>query len=206
MSPFQLSSIPISRVVEALLGLTELQRLYATRGPGRFAAEVLRALNIDVTIQSDVAAIPSTGPVVIVANHPGGAVDGLALLDAAQQRRSDVKLLANHLLRRIPELRDQVIGVNPFRAASSENVRGLREARRWLAAGGALIVFPAGEVSSATDADGHVVDSPWHTGVLALVQWNMRERCAGLRARAESESFPRCRQDSSGAADCPAGP
>jgi putative hemolysin len=133
--------------------------------------EALRVLDIGVTIDGDVNAIPPRGAVVVIANHPGGAVDGLALLEAVRRQRSDVKLLANHLLGRIPELRDHLIAVNPFRPASHDNVRGLRQARRWLAAGGALIVFPAGEVSSVADADGHVVDRPWQAGVLALVEW-----------------------------------
>jgi putative hemolysin len=171
MNPLQLSSTRLGRVVEAVLGLTELQRLYARLRTGDFAEQALRVLHIDVAIEGDLAAIPPAGPAVIVANHPGGAVDGLALLQMARQRRSDVKLLANQLLARIPDLRAQVIGVNPFRPSAPESVRGLREARRWLAGGGALIVFPAGEVSSATDADGQVVDRPWHAGVLALARW-----------------------------------
>jgi putative hemolysin len=171
MNPLELSPTRLGRVVEAVLGLTELQRLYARRRPGCFAEQALRVLQIGVSLDGDAAAIPPSGPVVIVANHPGGAVDGLALLQMARRRRDDVKLLANQLLMRIPDLRAHVIGVNPFRASAPENVRGLREARRWLAAGGALIVFPAGEVSSATDADGQIVDGPWHDGVLALARW-----------------------------------
>ena len=126
MNPLQLSPTRLGRIVEALLGLTELQRLYARRQPGDFAEQALRVLHIDVSIDGDTAAIPSTGPVVMVANHPGGAIDGLALLQMARLRRSDVKLLASHLLTRIPELRTDVIGVNPFRASAPENVRGLR--------------------------------------------------------------------------------
>jgi hypothetical protein len=153
MITLQLSPTRLGRAAEVILGLTELQRLFARRQPGCFAAQSLHVLNIEVAIAGDATAIPAAGPAVIVANHPGGAVDGLALLQTAQQRRADVKLLANHLLCRIPDLREHAIGVNPFRARCPKNVRGLREARRWLAAGGALIVFPAGEVSSVTDSD-----------------------------------------------------
>jgi putative hemolysin len=173
MSPLQLSPFRVSRVLEAMLGLTELQRLYARRRPGGFAEQALRVLNVDVVVAGDPAAIPDRGPAVIVANHPGGAIDGLALLQLALQRRPDVKLLANHLLGRIPDLREHLIGVDPFRPSSPENVRGLRRARRWLADGGALIVFPSGAVSCVTDRDGHVVDGAWHAGVLALVQWTV---------------------------------
>jgi hypothetical protein len=144
VNPFQLSSRRISRVVERLLGLTTLERLYRQmRGSGRFAEQALRVLDIGVTIDGDVKGIPPRGAVVVIANHPGGAVDGLALLEAVRRQRSDVKPLANHLIGGIPELRDQLIAVNPFRPASHDNVRGLRQARRWLAAGGAVIVFPA---------------------------------------------------------------
>ena len=77
MSALHLSTTRLGRIVEAMLGLTELQRLYARRGSGCVATEALRLLNIDVAIDGDVNVIPTNGPVVIVANHPGGAVDGI---------------------------------------------------------------------------------------------------------------------------------
>lgn len=67
------------------------------RGPGSripHPRHPLRVLDIGVTIDGDMNVIPPRGAVVVIANHPGGAVDGLALLEAAQRQRSDVKLNA----------------------------------------------------------------------------------------------------------------
>ena len=137
----------------------------------RFAGAALRALDIRGQYQwSD--AIPSTGPLIIAANHPHGALDGLLLLDAIGRLRADVRLLANHLLAHVPDLRDLCFFVDPFGGpdAVDRSRRGLRAAHLWLRDGGALIMFPAGEVAHERGADGSVVDPDWHTtvGRLAL--------------------------------------
>jgi hypothetical protein len=159
MSPFQMGG-RFGSLAAALLGFAQLDQLYRRRRPGAFIPEALRLLEISVTTMDSVESIPERGAVVIIANHPTGAVDGLALAHLVMQRRPDVKLLANHLLERIPELRDHVIAVNAFRAQAPETTRGLRQAKGWLAAGGAIVVFPAGAVS-ATRIDGRAVDGEW---------------------------------------------
>jgi putative hemolysin len=63
--------------------------------------------------------------------------------------RPDVKLLANYMLSVIPELRDSFFFVDPFDGPNAvrRNVASMREATEWVAAGGALGIFPTGEVS-----------------------------------------------------------
>lgn len=170
MSPFEIP-LPLGRVAERVLGLRQLDRLYRKRQAGNFVDEALRLLQIAIAPAGTVDQIPASGAVIIVANHPCGALDGLALAHLAQRRRADVKLLANHLLLRIPELTAHVIAVNPFQPNDPANARGLREARRWLAAGGVLVVFPAGEVSSIGHSDRAMTDGEWKSGVLKLVDW-----------------------------------
>jgi putative hemolysin len=169
-------ALPLPRiaagVVESLLGLSKLGALYERRQGGDFVAEALRLLRIQVHVDGDVDEIPERGPVVVVANHPSGGLDGLALAHLVQRRRPDVKILANHLLTRIPELRERIIGVNTFSMTGRENAAALRAARRWLADGGALIVFPAGEVSNAARSAGRSVDGVWKRGVLKLIDWS----------------------------------
>src|SRR5262249_12880069 len=108
--------------------------------------------------------IPASGPIVIAANHPHGALDGLLLLDLVRRVRPDVRLLANRLLDRIPELHDSCFFVDPFSGpnAAARSLAGLRAAHVWLRRGGALAVFPAGEVGH-TWLDGSLVDSAWKT-------------------------------------------
>jgi putative hemolysin len=134
------------------------------RETGRSFDELaLEALHIAVRCDApDVARIPSSGPLIIAANHPHGAVDGLALAATLRRARPDVRLLANHLLARIPELRGSCFFVDPFERSSAamRSQAGLRAAHLWLRQGGALAVFPSGEVSPRCVA-GVPVDSDW---------------------------------------------
>lgn len=160
-------------LMDPLLGLTTLDRLYAGLPDGNFIDRALERLGVTVTVaDEDLRRVPATGPTVVVANHPTGALDGLAVAHTLLRRRSDVRLLGNHLLARVPEMREWTIAVNPFDPRSIENRRGLRQAREWLVQGGLLVVFPAGEVSNAPGPDGGLVDREWQPGVLALVQWS----------------------------------
>lgn len=162
-----------AQAAEWLLGLRRLGAIYARRGDGEFVETALRALDIIVDVdRGQLARIPVSGPVILVANHPSGALDGLALAAALLRVRADVRFLGNHLLTRIPDLRTRTIPVDPFAPRSVLNRRGLRSARRWLASGGALIVFPAGEVSSLEGARGGRVDGGWKRGVLRLAAWS----------------------------------
>ncbi len=112
--------------------------------------------------------MPTSGAVLIVANHPHGALDGLALAAALDAVRPDVKILANALLWAIPELRPHLVPVDAFRQGGGQNASGIRDARAWLDAGHALVVFPAGEVSHVRARDGRLVDGAWRHGAARL--------------------------------------
>ena len=129
-----------------------------------FERRALRALGITVEVEASDGAIPAHGPLIVAANHPTGLVDGLLMLTALRTLRPDVRLLANHLLARIPELRSSCFFVDPFggSAAPHRSQRGLRAAHLWLRGGGALIAFPAGEVAWRTQHGRCIrTDSPW---------------------------------------------
>jgi putative hemolysin len=155
------------RTLSALALLTAIGRRYQRAASGNrarpFAQRALDELRIAIEVDAeDVARIPPTGAMVVVANHPFGAVDGLALLALTSRVRSDVKVLANHLLAVLPGIGPRVIGVDVFRSAGSRrrNAAAVREAAAWLEAGHCLCVFPAGEVAHV-ESHGRVVDSPW---------------------------------------------
>jgi putative hemolysin len=145
------------------------QELYARLDGGRpFGAAALDVLNINAECAPEMeAAIPSSGSLIVAANHPHGALDGLLLLDVIGRVRGDVRLLANHLLARVTELRDLCFFVDPFErtGAAERSLAGLRGAHLWLRQGGALIVFPAGEVAHQLGADGGLIDPAWRTTV-----------------------------------------
>lgn len=191
--PFSLQIAPHTRLARAavvaarpflrrLLHLSTFRDLYrrAQTAPGEtFEARVLRTFAIRFRVHAaEGARIPFTGPVIVAANHPTGARDGLVLIEAVRQIRPDVRLLTNHLLAAIPELRESCFFVDPFGGPSAaiRSLEGLRSAHLWLRGGGALIVFPAGEVawrapaSVASASRRTRADSPWlpTVGRLAL--------------------------------------
>lgn len=152
-------------LLERVLGLTQLGAMYnaalACPGP-TFESRALRALDIDFRVTSG-ERIPGDGPLLVVANHPTGALDGLVLAEAIRRRRPDVRVLANHVLSRIPELSDTCFFIDPFGGADAvpRSHGGLRSAHLWLRRGGALVMFPAGEVAWRQSSSGRL-DSDWH--------------------------------------------
>lgn len=168
---------PLRGLAERASGLRELAQGYEclaeTDTPDAFAAQTLQYLNIAPRIVGGALAnIPATGPVVVVANHPFGGVEGVIMTLILRQVRPDVRIMANSLLRRIPELRDTFIGVNPYgnARAARENLKPLREAIRWLKEGGLLVVFPAGDVSRLHLPGFEVRDGKWDAGITRLIR------------------------------------
>jgi putative hemolysin len=140
----------------------------SNRGPVAFATAALGVLDVRTDCGARHAGdIPARGPLIVAANHPHGALDGLVLLDVIGRVRPDVRLIANHLLAAIPELRDLCFFVDPFerRESMQRSLAGLRAAHLWLRRGGALLIFPAGEVAHQRRPDGSVVDSRWRSTV-----------------------------------------
>lgn len=162
----------LAPLADRALGLSPLQALYRERpaglSPAGFIAHALQALPLAYTLRADAGAeIPAEGPLLVVANHPSGAADGLVLADLLLRRRGDLRILANRWLAAIPELQPLVLAVDVFRPGA--NGRALRAALRHLRGGGALLMFPAGAVSQLQLGPGWAVsDPPWAPGVAEL--------------------------------------
>ena len=163
--------------IERALGLRRLnayyERVHRTPGEGAFPARILEAMEVRTEVSDeDVARIPAEGSLLVVANHPFGAMEGLALLELIRRRRPDVKIMANYILARIPELREDFFFVDPFGRPGSvaRNVNTLRQALNWLREGKSLIVFPAGEVASFAPHAFRVRDPAWQPSLMALAR------------------------------------
>ena len=142
--------------------------------PQGFRLEALLAeMKIKLDVQAtDLDRIPVKGPLVAVANHPFGVLDGAALAVLLLRVRPDVKILTNSLLDGIPDLREHCIFVDPFRTpfSADKNVKPLKQAMEWLRQGGTLAVFPAGEVSQWNVREAQVTDPAWNTVAARLVR------------------------------------
>jgi putative hemolysin len=121
---------------------------------------------------SDQARIPLAGPVVVVANHPYGVLDGAILTVLLTRVRPDVKVLTNFLLSDVPELQQHCIFVDPFQTDRSleSNRRAVRQALEWLKQGGMLAVFPAGEVSHWQMPHVQIADPRWNDTAVRLIR------------------------------------
>ena len=166
----------IERGIERVFGLDELQRRYsslpAVRDVDHFLDEALGALRVAYDAPpGELARVPASGPAIVVANHPFGAIEGVVLAHALRRVRPDVRILANHLLQRIPELAELLLPVDVYggSGAARANVRALRRALQWVQGGGLLLVFPAGAVSRVQLRRGRVADPPWSPGVGRIV-------------------------------------
>lgn len=160
----------VTRVADRVTGLARLQALYEGhpwRGASSFPAHALDVLGITCA-PAGLEHVPAAGPVLVVANHPHGALDGLAIAAALGAVRGDVKILGNALLSAIPELAPHLVPVDAFTQGRGHNAAGVRDARAWLDGGHALVIFPAGEVSHVRTRDGRLVDAPWRHGAARL--------------------------------------
>ena len=138
-----------------------------------FGRELLGNLDIHYHADpADLERLPSTGPVLVVANHPFGLLEGPILLDLLEKRRSDYRIVANGLLSNFPPLRERVIFVDPFEETASPqaNGRALRASLEWLLAGGLLVMFPAGEVAHLNWDERSVIDPPWNSAAARLAR------------------------------------
>jgi putative hemolysin len=120
----------------------------------------------------DLHSIPKTGPVLVVSNHPFGALDGIVLGAVLRSVRSDAKLMANYMLGQIPDLRDLFIFVDPFDndASAAANMTGMRQSLRWLRDGGMLAAFPAGEVAHLNWQKRQVREQPWNSTIARIAR------------------------------------
>ncbi len=156
-------------------GLKRLERFYneIEQAPGQdFIAALFAHLELGLEVdKDDLAQIPAEGGVAFIANHPYGAIDGLALIDVLRRVRPEVKVMANFMLQQLEPLKDRFIGVNPFeQLRSRSSFQGMRQAMEHLSGGGALGIFPAGEVSSYRTELNAVADPRWKPPVIKLIK------------------------------------
>ncbi|KIC19508.1 lysophospholipid acyltransferase family protein [Leisingera sp. ANG-DT] len=109
------------------------------------------------------ANIPQDKPVILIANHPYGILDGLMMGHILAQTRGDFRILANHVFRKAEDLYKVILPVDfaETREAMQTNLQTRKEALSYLGQGGAIGIFPGGTVSTAARPMGHPMDPGW---------------------------------------------
>ncbi len=152
----------VVRAIERATGQPHLKRLYEDfrNNPvpdESFWDSAIRRLELKIICNDDVLArVPTTGPLVVVANHPFGVLDGVVISHLVHRVRKDFLVLTNEVLTRAEELRPFLLPIDFAQTpqALQTNLKSRAVAKAHLQAGGCLVVFPAGSVSTTP--------TPWH--------------------------------------------
>jgi len=168
---------PVEPALDRLLSLDRLRQVFASArlsaGGGDPLTSLFAVLGITYQVDdADLEHIPAAGPVLAVANHPFGILEGAILAHMLPRTRPDIRILANSILAGIPELRDKCIFIDPFGHSSSvkTNASALRACLEWLRRGGMLVTFPAGEVTHLNLKDRTLTDPIWNPQLARIAQ------------------------------------
>jgi len=124
------------------------------------------------TPAAEIARIPASGPLVVVANHPHGLVDGMVLAELIGRVRTDYRILTRSLLTGVAEISQFLIPV-PFpheKDALEKNLEMRRSSMEHLARGGTIILFPSGVVAAAQTPFGPAVEAEWNPFTAKMIQ------------------------------------
>ncbi len=159
---------PLARVLRLLFHEKEFQQFSASYPYLKgfdFVEQVLDYFQFSYSVRdNERERIPPRGRVVIVANHPIGSLDGLALLKLVRAVRPDVKVVANDVLATLQPLHNLLLPVDNMGGNTPR--KNLEAIQQHLKNEGALIIFPAGEVSRLGTKG--VRDGKWRSGFLRI--------------------------------------
>lgn len=162
------------KILEKLFHLPEINHFISNNKHLKnfsFLEAILKEFEFSYRISNQcLQRIPAEGKVIIIANHPIGSMDGLALLRMVYDVRPDVKVLSTPILGMIEPLSDLFLPVDNISKHKSYKMRRqqLDAINKTLETQHALIIFPAGEVSRVT-AKG-IKDGPWKTGFIRFAE------------------------------------
>jgi putative hemolysin len=175
-NPFKAGTIRVIEWLTAKIQLLSLIRSFEKSGApygAPFWPKAIRHMGIRIdTPPDEIARIPATGPLVVVANHPSGLVDGMVMAEMINRVRSDFKILTRSLLTGIPEVEEFMIPV-PFPHEDNARELGLimrDETLTHLKAGGAIILFPAGKVAMSPGWWGKAIEAEWNVFTHKIVK------------------------------------
>ena len=175
-NPFKAGTIRAIEWLTAKVTLLRLIRKFEASGAPfgvPFWPKAIRTMGIEIrTPAEEIARIPATGPVVVVANHPHGLVDGMVMAEMVARVRGDFKILTRSLLTGIPEIGEFMIPV-PFPHEENARELGLEMRNQTMAhlkGGGLIILFPAGKVAMSEGWWGPAIEAEWNVFTHKMVR------------------------------------
>ncbi|MEP1555063.1 lysophospholipid acyltransferase family protein [Paraglaciecola sp.] len=165
--------------LEALMGRKEIEAVYKRlKGDDfnieSFFGDALSEMKISADFdEQQLKAIPKTGPLMFVANHPFGVVDGLILCDLAAKVRGDLRIMLNSQLFQDKDLAPYFLPIDfsNTKSAIRTNIRSKQLALEHLSQDLPVLIFPSGMVSTATRFGfGEVKDGPWTTFAAKIIK------------------------------------
>lgn len=136
-----------------------------------FVDKILETIGVSIDFdEDDLKNIPKTGGFIAIANHPYGGVEGLALVKLLCTVRPEAKVMVNFILKKIPNLSEFFVAVNPFENVQhTSSISGLKATFDLLQSGTPIGIFPAGEVSTFSLDKQEITDRLWHPVVGKLI-------------------------------------
>ena len=176
-NPFKRNVI---RAIEWLTGKITIMRMLRTfRQQGPHQRETLwrdglAVMQIDLQTPDDqIANIPKTGPVIVVANHPHGMVDGIVMAELISRVRTDYKILVRSILTGIDDMAASFLIPVPFPHEPDAQKKGIEmraAAMDVLGKGGVIALFPSGVVASSKTMFGPAVEEEWNVFTAKMIK------------------------------------
>lgn len=164
----------LASLLMEVMKINDVNKLYAQfedKEGLEFIDGILDTLGIKLDLdENELKHLPKEDAFIAIANHPFGGIEGLIMLKLLCMVRPDAKIMANFLLKKIPNLSEFFIAVNPFEnVKNNSSISGIKTTLEFLQNGTPIGIFPAGEVSALNTKTQKVTDKAWNPVVGKLI-------------------------------------
>lgn len=175
--PWKSRMISAMELLTGKLKILRMIRKFEKRGTPSgqaFWRAALDTMGIDLTTpQEQLDLIPKEGPVIVVANHPHGMVDGMIFADLIGRVRPDYRILTRSLLTSIDEVAGSYMIPVPFPHDPDAQRKGVEmraKAMAHLKDGGVVALFPSGVVATSETYWGPAVEAEWNVFTAKMIR------------------------------------